>query len=665
MANRDFGTAAAAAAAAARDSHCVSPVQATVAMPKKKRKRDQLADPALLSQLEVQGKSGRQTRAAAPESDALGLEPTLNAKPAGRTAGGSSEGVNGLQHQLKVIRITKAPHVDKVAPSPGDQRRPHKKPKLVVQHGAQQQQAVAGAGLPAGAHQPSTASQERERWRHEQLHEARGSDATVAASDGRAQPKSSEGEPVKKKKKKKKRDEEKHAFTKLAEAADGAAAATEKRSKKSRQGHAGAVQAQPQAQAQVPDRQQQQQQQQLQPQQKQQQQKQQQARPLVSIKPAARPQGPFAPLLDSITEQHRARPAHTLAAAMLLHGALAARDPGHAAAWRATANFLLALLAPTAVLRLEEPAKLYAAASWLQQQPELLTQVMRPTREAPPVVVVATATEPAAGAAAHAEAPLLAPAAVGPAAPAEPSGAGPADEALQQPSEQQQRSSQQRRSGSAAVPAVERHSSRARKPTRHFDEQPTLAEQAVTAAAVASNGELVGAARRKAKQPRSVAKLRGGAGAEDEEHEGEGGGDALRELRGENEQLKAELQEARARLVSQRQPRGRGGGAPAPAWHHCDVRWTGQRLPLPPLTPCAPPAHRRLQGPRAAPAPPPSPPCCSRCWLWRPASRPRRARRRGAWRRSGWSCIGSAWRCSRGAWRCSGTSASSRPWCGS
>ncbi len=100
------------------------------------------------------------------------------------------------------------------------------------------------------------------------------------------------------------------------------------------------------------------------PEQAQQQAAQQQSMPRHAVLPA----GPFAAHLAPVAGVLRHRPGRVLAAALLLHGALAAREPagegsGHALAWPVTANFLRAVLPPAAVHRLADSARGYAAVA--------------------------------------------------------------------------------------------------------------------------------------------------------------------------------------------------------------------------------------------------------------------------------------------------------------
>ena len=83
------------------------------------------------------------------------------------------------------------------------------------------------------------------------------------------------------------------------------------------------------------------------------------------------PAGPFAPLYPLIEREHRAAPLRTLAAALLVHGALASAGNarGHAAAWSVTAAFLRSVLASETVKRLQLAAAGYAAAAELALRP--------------------------------------------------------------------------------------------------------------------------------------------------------------------------------------------------------------------------------------------------------------------------------------------------------
>lgn len=96
--------------------------------------------------------------------------------------------------------------------------------------------------------------------------------------------------------------------------------------------------------------------------------RQQAARPAGALLPAALAEGPFAAHLGAVAGVLRHRPGRVLAAAMLLHGALAAREPagpgsGHDLAWRITASFLRAVLPPAGVQRLAGSARGYAAVA--------------------------------------------------------------------------------------------------------------------------------------------------------------------------------------------------------------------------------------------------------------------------------------------------------------
>ncbi|GAB4815544.1 hypothetical protein N2152v2_002590 [Parachlorella kessleri] len=77
------------------------------------------------------------------------------------------------------------------------------------------------------------------------------------------------------------------------------------------------------------------------------------------------PAGPFVALYPAIEPWHRSHPSHTLAAALLLHGALSAgaRSRGHAAAWPLTRAFLRSVLAERSVALLESAAAGCAAAA--------------------------------------------------------------------------------------------------------------------------------------------------------------------------------------------------------------------------------------------------------------------------------------------------------------
>jgi hypothetical protein len=136
----------------------------------------------------------------------------------------------------------------------------------------------------------------------------------------------------------------------------------------------------------------------------------------------------------------RERPGRVLAAALLLHGVLATREPagpgsGHALAWCVTANFLHALLAPGGVQRLSDSARGYAAVA----------------------VAAAAARQQAAAAAAH------------------------------NPAVRQQQQQQQHNQGPQPM---------------QVDARP--AAHRAAAEGTAAHGGLVGAARRKSSKPRST-----------------------------------------------------------------------------------------------------------------------------------------------------------------
>lgn len=85
-------------------------------------------------------------------------------------------------------------------------------------------------------------------------------------------------------------------------------------------------------------------------------------------KRAAVPAGPFAQLLGPLHPVLRASPGAVLAAALLLHGAIAARDPsgpgsGHMLAWPLTVSFLRALMMPASIQRLSTAARAYAGVA--------------------------------------------------------------------------------------------------------------------------------------------------------------------------------------------------------------------------------------------------------------------------------------------------------------
>lgn len=125
-----------------------------------------------------------------------------------------------------------------------------------------------------------------------------------------------------------------------------------------------------------------------------QQQAQQQSQQRAAQPAAALAGGPFAAHLGAVAGVLRHHAGRVLAAAMLLHGALAAGEPagpgsGHALAWRVTASFLRALLPPAGVQRLSGSARGYAAvavaaATAQREKAKRLAQQRLAAPQAPP-----------------------------------------------------------------------------------------------------------------------------------------------------------------------------------------------------------------------------------------------------------------------------------------
>ncbi len=191
-------------------------------------------------------------------------------------------------------------------------------------------------------------------------------------------------------------------------------------------------------------------------------------------KRAAVPAGPFAQLLGPLQPVLRASPGAVMAAALLLHGAIAARDPtgpgsGHLLAWPLTASFLRVLLTPASIQRLGTAARAYAAVA----------------------VAVAGALQRRQQQAQQQQALQ--------------------QHALQQQAQQQQRQAlqqqaQQQQQGPAPM-QVEHHAALPySRPPQH--QQPQQPQQQAHAAAQG----LVGAAKRKSSKPRSTQEALGAAG---------------------------------------------------------------------------------------------------------------------------------------------------------